>query len=87
MKHLLESGALSQIKYGVKLLSRGAEKIKALGVPITFDVSDATKSAIEAVKETGGAIKVQYRTPLLMRYHVKPHKFPTYKQLKTPMPP
>ena len=56
-------------------------------MPITFEVSDATKSAIEAVKETGGSIKVQYRTPLLVRYHLKPHKFPSYKGLKTPMPP
>jgi hypothetical protein len=39
------------------------------------------------VKETGGEIKVQYRTPLLMRYHIKPHKFPDYKELKVPMPP
>jgi len=30
---------------------------------------------------------VVYRTPLLMRQHLKPHKFPAHKELKTPMPP
>ena len=28
-----------------------------------------------------------YRTELLMRHHLMPHKFKTYKTLKTPMPP
>ena len=30
---------------------------------------------------------MQYRTPLLVRYHTKPHKFKSYKELKIPMPP
>lgn len=30
---------------------------------------------------------MKYRTPLLLRNHLKPHKFPEYTQLKTPMPP
>lgn len=87
MKHLLDSGCLSSIKYGVKLLSKGADKIKELGIAINLEISDASKSAIETIKETGGSIKVQYRTPLLMRYHLKPHKFSDHKELKTPMPP
>ena len=29
---------------------------------------------------------MKYRTPLLMRYHIKPHKFSQHKTLKTPMP-
>ena len=86
MKELFESGCLTKIQYGVKILCRGAEQIKELGIPITLEVSDATKGAIEAIKETGGAIKVQYRTPLLMRYLLKPHKFSDHKTLKTPMP-
>lgn len=28
-----------------------------------------------------------YRTPLLMREYLKPHKFPEYQELKSPMPP
>jgi large subunit ribosomal protein L15 len=87
MKDLLDCGALSQIKYGVKLLSKGAEKIKELNVPLNLELSDASTSAIETIRQTGGSIRVVYRTPLLMRYHLKPHKFSSHKELKTPMPP
>ncbi len=52
-----------------------------------MEVSDATTEAIKVIKELGGSIKVQYRTPLLMRYLLKPHKFSDHKTLKTPMPP
>ena len=58
-----------------------------LGKPIHLEVSDASVSAIKVIRELGGSIKVVYRTPLLMRYHLKPHKFSSYKELKTPMPP
>lgn len=51
-----------------------------------MEVSDATTEAIEAVKSLGGELNVIYRTPLLMRYHIKPHKFSDHKTLKTPMP-
>jgi len=30
---------------------------------------------------------VNYRTPLILRQYLKPHKFPEYVELKTPMPP
>lgn len=55
--------------------------------PINLEVSDASHSAIEAVKTTGGNLNVVYRTPLLMRNHLKPHKFHPDKKLKSPMPP
>ena len=87
MKDLLNCGCLSQIKYGVKVLSKGAEKIKELGIPLHLEASDASLSAIEAIRATGGSIRVIYRTPLLMRHHLKPHKFAEHKDLKTPMPP
>ena len=87
MKNLQDSGCLSNIKFGVKVLSKGAEKLKELGIPIHLEASDASLSAIEMIRNTGGSIRVVYRTPLLMRYHLKPHKFASYKELKTPMPP
>ncbi len=87
MKDLLQCGCLSQIKYGVKVLSKGADKIQELGIPIHIEASDASLTAIDVIRKTGGSIKVVYRTPLLMRYHLKPHKFQSHKELKTPMPP
>ena len=88
MKVLFDAGVLSKIKYGVKLLSGGAERFQELGVPIVLEASDASESAIEAVKETGGEIIMKYRTPMHMRYYLKPHKLPEFKQgkLKEPMP-
>ena len=48
--------------------------------------SDATERAIDAIKSTGGAIKVVHRTPLHMRKYLKPHKYPEYADFKPPMP-
>jgi large subunit ribosomal protein L15 len=87
MKDLQDCGCLNSIKFGVKVLSKGAEKLKELGIPIHLEASDASVSAIEMIRSTGGSIRVVYRTPLLMRYHLKPHKFASHKELKTPMPP
>lgn len=56
-------------------------------MPINLEVSDASSSAIEAIKSTGGEVSMVYRTPLTMREYLKPHKFPEYKTLKAPMPP
>lgn len=88
MVDLLEAGAVSKIgPGGVKLLSKGADKFVSLGRSVSMEISDASKSAIEAVQKHGGNLSVQYRTPLLMRNHLKPYKFADHKTLKTPMPP
>lgn len=88
MKSLVDGGVLSKInENGVKLLGKGSEKFQALKQPITIEVSDASQGAIDTVKEFGGSIKVVYRTPMLLKKHLKPHKFSPYKELKTPMPP
>ena len=58
MKDLYDAGALSKIKYGVKLLGKGAEKFTDLKVPITLEISDASSTAIDAVRENGGDLKV-----------------------------
>jgi len=86
MKDLQDSGCLTKINYGVKLLSRGSDKLQQLGIPIRIEVSDASASALKVIKDKGGSVTMKYRTPLLMRYHLKPHKFGDHKTLKTPMP-
>ena len=90
MKKLFEIGAITKITHGVRVLGRGADKLSAisesLGTPISLEVSDASARAIETIKGTGGSVRMVYRTPLLMRQYLKPHKFPEYKELKTPMP-
>jgi large subunit ribosomal protein L15 len=87
MKVLFDTGIVNKITHGVKVLGQGSQKIEALGVPITMEVSNATERAIEAIKNTGGSIKMIYRTPLIMKQYLKPHKFPEWQgELKTPMP-
>ena len=87
MRDLVDAGVLSKINKGVKLLAKGGDKFSALGKPVQLEVTDASKEAIDAVKGLGGGLKVVYRTDLLLRNHLKPHKFHPDKQLKTPMPP
>jgi hypothetical protein len=91
MKHLFDAGIVNKIEFGLKVLGGGAESFKALsqslGTPISLEASDATEQAVAAIKETGGTIEMTYRTPLIMRQYLKPHKYPEYVLLKTPMPP
>ena len=87
MKHLFDSGVINKIQFGVKILGQGAEKLTCLGKAITLEASDATQSAIDAIKATGGSVSTVYRTPMILRNYLKPHKYPEYKkELKTPMP-
>ena len=86
MKSLLEAGVLSKIENGVKILGKGTEKFAALNTPINLEVSDASKTVIDMIKEGGGSITVNYMTPLILRNHLKPHKFEPGKVLKVPMP-
>lgn len=72
MKLLFDKGIVPKLQHGLKILGRGADQLKYFGVPIHIEASDASESALNAVKETGGSIKVEYRTPLLMRKYLKP---------------
>jgi large subunit ribosomal protein L15 len=73
-RDLLWAGAISSIREGVKLLSRGAEQLKDLP-PLHLEVGSATQNAIDEIKKAGGSIKVVYRTPTTLRYHTEPWKF------------
>lgn len=67
MKDMLELGVISKVNDGVKILGKGAERFKSLGVKLDMEIADATGSAIDAVKSTGGSLNVEYRTDLIMR--------------------
>ena len=85
MAEMFKASVFSRCKYGVKLLGKGMEEFKELNLPLNLEVSDASQSVIDAVKELGGSIKVVYTTPLILKHMLKPHKF-TFP-VKTPMPP
>jgi large subunit ribosomal protein L15 len=59
MKMLFECGMFGRIKHGVKLLGRGSHLIDR---PLNFELTDATESAIKAVKEKGGSVTCIYKT-------------------------
>lgn len=86
MKDLFECGALSKIRFGVKVLGKGAEELATLGVPLHLEVSNASQSAIDAVKAAGGSITVVHFTETTLRRFLKPHKF-AIPEAKIPMPP
>jgi len=39
---MYNSGLFKRCKHGVKLLGRGVEELKELGLPLNFEVSDAS---------------------------------------------
>ena len=82
IRALFECGALSSCKYGLKLLGGGSNKIDR---PLHFELSDASKSAIDAVKAANGSVKCIFRTTQQVKYHIKPDKF-NYPQRDTSMP-
>lgn len=41
-----DAGIFKRVKYGVKLLSRGAQELK---FPLNFEVSDASENAIKTI--------------------------------------
>jgi len=82
LKTLRDCGAFRKIKYGVKVLSKGAHN---LDFPLKLEVSDASESAINAIKKNGGSVTCIYRTKLKVKEHLKPHLFAF--PLDEPLPP
>ena len=83
MRDLLESGLISSVKDGVKLLSRGK---KIFSVPIHLEVSSASNAAIAAVEKAGGTVTCSHFTDLTLRALLKPHKFDILPRRPRPSP-
>lgn len=64
---------MKNVKYGVKILGKGLEKID---YPLNLEVSDASKMVIQKIKEVGGQVNLVHRTPLKLREHMYPEKYP-----------
>lgn len=60
IKSLFLCGALSKVKYGVKVLGKGAEELSTLGYPIHLEITDASQTVINAVKNAGGSVTSVY---------------------------
>eukprot|EP00038_Savillea_parva_P022755 m.38534 g.38534 ORF g.38534 m.38534 type:complete len:282 (-) comp5671_c0_seq1:55-900(-) len=90
MRHLWRAGVVSgsiksmiQDRWGVKLLSTGAETLK---VPITIEVQRASRKAIEAVEAAGGTITCKYYGKINLRALLMPHKFRSIPRIPLPPP-
>ncbi|CEG44147.1 ribosomal protein l15 [Plasmopara halstedii] len=85
MKSLVDSGLVtcSRVKHGIKLLGNGSQYFTT---KLDIEVSQASKSAIEAVEANGGSIVSVYYNRLALRALLKPHKFETLPQSARPNP-
>ena len=84
MRTLLQSGCLSHIKHGVKLLANGAERWTAQGVQL--EVTAASGKAISAVEKAGkGSVLSIYRTRLALHAHLHPERYSI--PIRSPRPP
>lgn len=85
MKDLVDAGMAknSRIKHGIKLLSKGAERVTS---PIRIEISRASKKAIDAIEGAGGEITTVHYNRLALRALLKPHKFEILPRRALPPP-
>ena len=85
IKNLVDKGVTKRMRFGLKILEDGAEKLKDLKIPLFLEVNSISEEAFNAIKESGGDVKIKYRTPLKLREHLEPEKFDL--PLNEPLPP
>jgi len=84
IKTLLDSGCvgrLRKLQRGIKLLGEGHDWFKT---PIDLEVSQASSSALNAVQQTGGKIKLVYYNPVGMRALIHPEKYQPHTARRLP---
>jgi large subunit ribosomal protein L15 len=74
IRDLVWSGGISKSEWGVKVLARGADRLKDIP-PLNLEVSSATQIAVDEIKKHGGSVSSVYRNKLTLKYHIKPWKF------------
>lgn len=57
-----------------------------MSTPLTIEVSQASKAAIQAIEAAGGNITSVYHNRLALRALLKPHKFELIPQFARPTP-
>lgn len=87
MKTLIDSGCCGKLRkgqVGIKILGDGSEW---WNTPVDIEVSQASSSAINAIKRTNGSIKLVYYNRLGLRALLKPEKFVDRRLPYLPPPP
>lgn len=57
----------------MKVLGKGLDKID---YALNLEVTDASKTVIQKIHQAGGNVKLIHRTPLKLREHMFPDKYP-----------
>eukprot|EP00590_Aulacoseira_subarctica_P012529 CAMPEP_0172426896 /NCGR_PEP_ID=MMETSP1064-20121228/39534_1 /TAXON_ID=202472 /ORGANISM="Aulacoseira subarctica , Strain CCAP 1002/5" /LENGTH=260 /DNA_ID=CAMNT_0013170765 /DNA_START=83 /DNA_END=865 /DNA_ORIENTATION=+ len=85
MKDLVEAGfaTMSSVKHGMKLLSKGKERLRS---PLKLEMSRASASAIQALEAVGGQVTTVHFNKLALRALLKPHKFELMPNRARPPP-
>lgn len=85
MKDFVDAGIAknNSIKHGMKLLSKGKER---LITPLKIEVSRASSAAIQAIETIGGEITTVHYNRLALRALLKPHKFDIIPKRARPPP-
>jgi len=85
MKDLVDAGMTKSnaIKHGVKLLSKGQDR---LTTPLRIEISRASQLAIQAIENIGGEITTVHYNRLALRALLKPHKFDILPKRARPPP-
>ena len=85
LKDLVEAGICtkSSIKYGVKLLAKGKERLKT---PFNLHISRASESAIQAIENIGGQVTTVHYNKLALRTLLSPEKFVILPKQARPPP-
>jgi len=84
IKELLDTGCAGKLRkaqQGVKLLGIGSEKFSA---KISIEVSQASSSAIAAIQQYGGTVRLVYYDRVGLRSLLKPEKFKMLPFLRPP---
>jgi large subunit ribosomal protein L15 len=84
MRNLVESGIVTGVKGGIKLLD-GGSSVK-LTHPIHLEVSNASRAAIDAVEAAGGTVTCVHFNKLALRFMLKPVKFSSLPRRARPPP-
>ena len=83
MRDFLESGLVSRVKDGVKLLAKNKSDLRT---PVHLEVSRASEGAIASVEAAGGTVTCVHFNRLALRSSTKPVKFDLFPMRARPNP-
>lgn len=77
MRTLYDSGCVTKIEHGVKLLSGGlkSSELSSLRHPLHIQLSDVSVEAREALEGSGGSVHLVWFNKTTLRAHLRPLQF------------